>query len=101
MVTIASQAFPPHPAAVGTARRWVQELLQGWALPVPTTEDVILLISELATNAVIHAGSPFDVTVRHDGDVVRVTVADDVHQLPGLRNQPTAEGGRGLQLVQT
>ena len=100
MVTMASQAFPAHVGAIGTARRWVQELLQRWALPVPTTEDAVLLTSELATNAVIHAQSPFDVTVRRQDGVLRVAVADDLHRLPILRENPTGVGGRGLRLVQ-
>src|SRR4051794_33392026 len=100
MAAMEFRAFPAHAGAVGAARRWVQELLRCWALPVPTTEDAALLTSELATNAVIHARSPFDVTVHHDRRVLRVTVADDVHHLPALREQPTAEGGRGLRLVQ-
>src|SRR4051794_1400210 len=100
MGVMAEQAFPAHAEAVATARRWVKELLERWALPVPTTEDAALLTSELATNAVIHAHSPFDVSVRQERAVVRVSVADDVHRLPVLRENPTGIGGRGLRLVQ-
>ena len=99
-MAMASQTFAPKPVAVADVRRWVRELLDRWALPVPTTEDAVLLCSELATNAVMHAGTPFDVTITVDGGVLRVAVSDDVHQLPAIPEHPTGEGGRGLRIVQ-
>ena len=34
------------------------------------------MVSELASNAVIHAGTPFSVSLRSDGSAVRISVRD-------------------------
>jgi anti-sigma regulatory factor (Ser/Thr protein kinase) len=39
-------------------------------------EDTALIVSELATNAVVHAGSPFSVTVHVNDSTLRVAVQD-------------------------
>ena len=60
-------------------------------------EDVQLIVSELATNCVVHAGSPFDLRIDRSDDQLRVQVADRSQTIPTLR-QPTGEEpkGRGL-----
>lgn len=94
-----SETFEPDPAAVTVARRFVVSALHGWGLPVG---DVALLVSELATNAVLHARSEFCVTVRADGGCVRVEVSDGNSRVPVLASVPTdAYSGRGLMLLQS
>jgi anti-sigma regulatory factor (Ser/Thr protein kinase) len=62
--------------------------------------DAKLLVSELATNAVIHAGAPFAVSVRADGSTVRISIRDWSTMRPRLRDAgPAALSGRGLRLV--
>lgn len=59
-----------------------------------------LLVSELATNAVIHAHSPFRVSVHRDGPRTRVEVYDTGAGEPCVRPlDPAASNGRGLQLL--
>lgn len=89
-------------ASAGHARRFVDEVLNRWRCEA-VLDDVKLLVSELVTNAVVHAGSEVQVAVRLLGDAVRIEVVD---RSPGtsLRpSQPTedAESGRGLLLVET
>ena len=97
----ASRAFPAKPEGVRHARRWVTELLEGWALSCAVRDDGALLTSELATNAVVHARTSFEVTVIERPGVVRVTVSDDDPALPSPREAGrTDNGGRGLRLVQ-
>lgn len=50
----------PDPAEVGRARRWARSRLAGSGIGVdePLAETLILLISELVTNAVVHTGRP-------------------------------------------
>lgn len=50
----------PDPAEVGRARRWARSRLAGSGIGVdePLAETLILLISELVTNAVVHTGCP-------------------------------------------
>jgi anti-sigma regulatory factor (Ser/Thr protein kinase) len=62
--------------------------------------DARLVVSELATNAVIHAGTPFAVSIRFTGSAVRISVRDGDSTQPVLRNGgPVSLSGRGLHLV--
>jgi anti-sigma regulatory factor (Ser/Thr protein kinase) len=85
------------------ARRFLASLLMSWRMPELLEGDAALLLSELATNAVMHAQSAFTVVVRYDGSTLRVEVGDESHAQPRLR-RPRAHdgaGGRGLMLVDT
>lgn len=63
-------------------------------------EDVRLVASELATNAVIHAGTPFSLSVACQGPTMRISVRDWNESPPIVRNPgPTARSGRGLRIV--
>jgi anti-sigma regulatory factor (Ser/Thr protein kinase) len=67
-------------------------------------DDVVLCVSELATNALVHGVPPgrgFLLRLSHCGDGVRVEVHDSGDGVPAVpldRAEP-AEGGRGLLLV--
>jgi len=62
--------------------------------------DAELLVSELVTNAVLHARSATRVTIDHDGTTVRIAVCDDSPTRPRLRDYgPEAVTGRGLVIV--
>ena len=59
-----------------------------------------LVVSELATNAVLHARTPFQVRVAVEPDVVRIEVRDGVDRAPTIRYfSDEATSGRGLRLV--
>jgi anti-sigma regulatory factor (Ser/Thr protein kinase) len=63
-------------------------------------DAIVLLVSELATNAVIHARTSFEVTVVHLGNRVRVGVADASTARPVLGDASDgATSGRGLLIV--
>jgi sigma-B regulation protein RsbU (phosphoserine phosphatase) len=68
-------------------------------------DDVLLLATELTTNAVLHAGTDVDVTADVDAARLRVAVADGHRgELPVLDptsapRQPLVSNGRGLVLV--
>lgn len=62
--------------------------------------DLILCVSELITNAVIHAASAPTMTVSDDGRVVRVEVTDGDRRPPVVRDpDPSVATGRGLRLL--
>lgn len=98
----------PDPAEVGRARRWARSRLAGSGIAAdePVAETLILLISELVTNAVVHTGCPAVLRMLLPGvpadepGTVRVEVADRSARPPRPRH---AEGddtnGRGLELV--
>lgn len=96
-----SRSFLAWPLSVPEARGYVAELLvEG---PAELRETAVLLVSELATNAVRHAAAPdFEVSVQYLPVEARlwVGVTDSGSGYPMLRRPPvTAEHGRGLQLV--
>jgi len=101
VVPDASAHFPAGADAPRAARRFVMSMLEGspYGERVPVA-DVQLVVSELATNAVIHAGSPFSISVRCDVDAIRIAVQDWNATSPQLRGAgPTDRSGRGLNLV--
>jgi anti-sigma regulatory factor (Ser/Thr protein kinase) len=59
----------------------------------------VLLTSELATNAVLHANSAFVVRIVVEGKVVRVEVINDEPELLLIMREPSQSGGRGLAMV--
>ena len=88
------------PAAVPAARRQVQAVLRAWAVPADPA-DVLLLTSELVTNAVRHAAGPvITLVVSCSRGQVRVDVHDTSCALPEVADVPAdAESGWGLHLV--
>ncbi len=68
--------FPEEPGAPGRARRRLIGGLRRWGLPDDTVDDAALIISELASNAVRHAGSPFKLSAQLDAATLRLAVED-------------------------
>jgi anti-sigma regulatory factor (Ser/Thr protein kinase) len=80
-------------------RREVSAALDG--LDAETLATVQLLVSELATNVVLHGGDNMAVDVDREPERVRIEVSDDGDGMPARRH-PTAysDGGRGLGMVE-
>ncbi|MEA3018761.1 MAG: hypothetical protein QOI47_285 [Actinomycetota bacterium] len=89
-------------SSAGHARRFVDQVLSRWHCDA-LLDDVQLLVSELVTNAVVHAGSEVEVAVRLLTDAVRIEVVDrsPAVQLRPKRPSEDDESGRGLLLVET
>ena len=88
-----------HPSSVAAARKMVRDI---WPRrDAKTWSRLQLLVSEVVTNALVHAGTPigFHASV---GDVgLRVEVSDGSTQAPAPRRYAAMAGtGRGLRLVQ-
>lgn len=87
------------PASVRKARAFVDATLAAWHLE-ELRDVAVLLTSELATNAVVHARTPFRLTVQLDG-VVTVEVADGSPGVPKVEEAVVDDDrGRGLALVE-
>ncbi|PPS86702.1 SpoIIE family protein phosphatase [Streptomyces sp. MH60] len=100
--------------APGAARAMARAALADWsALRLPGTEqltehlvaDALVVVSELVTNAVVHAGTDVDVVLRLEETGALVVEATDQHPSraprstdPEMPHDP-AEYGRGLRLV--
>jgi serine phosphatase RsbU (regulator of sigma subunit)/anti-sigma regulatory factor (Ser/Thr protein kinase) len=95
--------LPPHPSSPRAARRFLAALLTSWRMPEMLEGDAALLLSELATNAVLHARSPFTVIARFDGAHLILEVGDGSQAQPrlGIRDDRGTPGGRGLMLIDT
>lgn len=93
------QVFVPVTPAVPAARRFVTSTLRHWGAE-DAVDDAALIASELATNAVGHAGSAFRLAVTRDDGAVRITVEDAAPLPPRPRDAaPTDFNGRGLALI--
>jgi anti-sigma regulatory factor (Ser/Thr protein kinase) len=93
------QSWPGVAADVSAARHFVAQRLETHHLHA-LVPWVSLVASELATNAVRHAGTPFTVTLEQTDGVVVLGVEDGSPTVP--RQMPwdsSAPGGRGLFLV--
>jgi serine phosphatase RsbU (regulator of sigma subunit)/anti-sigma regulatory factor (Ser/Thr protein kinase) len=101
----AETAFAPEPTAVADARRFVRKTLTSWGLSGQDelVTDAVLLASELVTNAIVHAGTPVQLTCRLDGANVEVAVLDRhparvIPDPPGAAAEVERPSGRGLVL---
>lgn len=94
------ESFPYDTAAVRQARRLVERLLADTATP-EKLGDALLIVSELAANAIQHAKTAFTVGIDLAPTLVRLSVHDasNIQPAPRLSNA-TTRGGRGLALVE-
>ncbi len=88
--------FPAQPAAVRDTREFVRRCLEDPLL----VDDALLLVSELASNAIEHARSSYEVRVEHKQATVRVAVRDRCRRPAHVIRAPVdAPRGRGLRIV--
>jgi anti-sigma regulatory factor (Ser/Thr protein kinase) len=94
----------PAACEVATVRRMVRDWLNDVAVAASEADDVVLIVSELVANGVIHAGG-FDITVsawRREGQVFVevITLSGVTPRSPqATESGDLAEGGRGLAIV--
>ncbi|GGZ26516.1 ATP-binding protein [Streptomyces poonensis] len=100
-----TEAFdlPATPTSVAAARRTVRAALAGWAVDEDTSDNAVLVVSELVTNVLTHTSSARIVCrLRTEGGRLRIEVEDQNRggTLP-RRRQPASDdqNGRGLMLV--
>ncbi|MFC7387292.1 ATP-binding protein [Sphaerisporangium rhizosphaerae] len=102
MPRIETATFPATGMSVAEARRWLGKILDGHL----RRDDAVLLLSEAATNSLVHTGSTairVAVTIEENGDV-RVEVADEggttIPSLPAHHDDALNSSGRGVRLIQ-
>ncbi|MDP8954538.1 MAG: ATP-binding protein [Actinomycetota bacterium] len=95
-----STTLEADPVSVSAARRFVVEALVASGRP-GDADTVELLVSELVTNAVLHARSRTELVVQVEGETLRVEVRDTSCNVPTVRaHGRESETGRGLELVE-
>ena len=93
--------FPAQPASVSEARRAVADLLLE-----ADREDLVdtasLLVSEVVTNALLHAGTPIDLVASVGDEGLRVEVGDGSSHFPVRRRYAATAGtGRGMMMLES
>lgn len=89
----------PHPSSVGRARRWLSRQLEEWDLE-DLDYDVSVVLSELVTNAVLHAKTQIELTITYREGALRLEVCDASTVMPAPRGHvASSTTGRGLHLV--
>lgn len=110
-------ALPAGPGAVSVGRAFVRRVLTEWDYMPQTADrsrqtvaqDVLLIVSELLSNASVHGGGPRELVVALErraepggrAGVLRLTVTDPSPTLPAQRvtAQPGVPGGHGLHII--
>ena len=81
------------------ARGFALGMLEPWR-GEQLAADTALVVTELATNAVLHAGSAFSVSLALSGGAIRISVGDTLPLGPnGVDQQLAAVSGHGLGVV--
>ncbi|GAA1878855.1 ATP-binding protein [Actinomadura bangladeshensis] len=97
--------LPAEARAASRARDLTARTLHRWHLADPAAAgDIVLMVDELVTNAVVHGTGPVRLALRLDGTLLTAEVSDAHPAEPAVPGGPPrvldwAEAGRGLLLV--
>jgi len=91
------RTFAPVPSSVREARLFVADTVadtgvDAWA--------ATLMVSELATNAVVHAKTSYEVRISARNTTLRVEVVNDAPEFVAAVKEPSEETGRGIATVE-
>lgn len=91
------RAFSPSAGAAADARDFARTAAHQWGL---SPDDLVLVVSELASNAIRHAESPFELCIERRDGAMLIEVSDNSPALAEARTpQVGVAGGRGLVIV--
>lgn len=99
----AERMLPAQPMSVPLARSWTEGWLTGSPVPGEKTHVVLLVVSELVTNAVRQSDGAVRITLEAVDRELLVEVFDSGHRMPVLSESaaPDSTSGRGLRLIDT
>ena len=90
--------FEPDGGSVAAARRSARHYFE--RVTSRSLSDLTLVVSELATNAIVHARTPFSLGLHLAGGIARVEVVDHAPDLPNEHSLAlSTSNGRGLMIV--
>lgn len=84
------------------ARQVARDVCDDWQVPAEPSTAIEVIVSELVTNAVLHARSALELRLMRLAGHVRIEVSDGSTRVPPMRTAPpppTVEHGRGLLVV--
>jgi anti-sigma regulatory factor (Ser/Thr protein kinase) len=90
------------PEAVAHARRFTARTLRSWGVAPERSDAILLIVSELVTNAMVHTQGQVRLDLTLTGERLRVAVSDASPRAPvkPARVDWEATGGRGIVLVE-
>jgi anti-sigma regulatory factor (Ser/Thr protein kinase) len=83
-------------STMGAGRQLLRDRLSRWGCA--NDADVVLVFSELVTNAVVHTAAASTTVITHQPPTVRIEVHDTSHVIPEMRHD-SRPGGVGLRIV--
>jgi anti-sigma regulatory factor (Ser/Thr protein kinase) len=93
-------SFPPSVSAPAWSRSWFGDRCRQWGLEQSEIYDALVVVNELVSNAVDHAGTEAHLDVALAGSALQLRVRDHCPEAPRLQPHDThASRGRGLQMV--
>ncbi|HVF33412.1 MAG TPA: response regulator [Acidimicrobiales bacterium] len=100
VIRTATERFPADLKSARTARRFVAGVLDAWGLDA-LQDGAALLVSELVTNAVVHAHSTVELAVHLRPERIRIEVVDTARDHVRRRDAKDDEqSGRGMALIE-
>jgi len=91
--------LPADNRSPGEARRLVRRTLEGWC-DDGQLDDIAVCVSELVTNAVVHAAGEPRILVHVRSALIHVEISDDAEAMPVVRQAgPEETSGRGVSIV--
>jgi anti-sigma regulatory factor (Ser/Thr protein kinase) len=97
---VLSVELPPEPASATRARQLARDQL-AVVCSSEVLDTVALLVTELVTNAILHAGTPLQLAIDAQPDRIRLCVEDASPRQPEVHHYDSdAVTGRGLALVE-
>jgi anti-sigma regulatory factor (Ser/Thr protein kinase) len=97
---VLSVDLPPEPSSATRARTLARQEL-ATTCPRDAVDVIALLVTELVTNAILHARTPLLLTLEPKRGHVRICVEDHSSEPPTVKHyEPDAVTGRGLALVE-
>lgn len=76
--------FPRHPAVSSAARRVAHDWCEARVINEDVTRDVVLVVSELVTNALLHGQGRITLDLDIEDDDILVRVSDKLRQGPPI-----------------
>lgn len=93
--------LPPEPASARAARHFTRDAMRRWGCGEDESDTVLLLLSEVVSNAILHARTELEVSVAVRPRRVRVEVVDgDTGPIRRRTSTEDAQSGRGTELVE-
>ena len=86
-------------AALTSLRVLVRAKLSAWAVTADQIDDILVVVSELATNALLHTCGPAYVRLENQSGRIDLLVTDTDSTVPDLGGTPESEAENGYGLA--